>query len=82
MTFELNLEGVQSMEGEWEGVFKGSGCLCTVLLGGNRSPVATGTYITWRIVRLRVETLIPVTVTLLKRTLSESPENLRQNKTG
>lgn len=45
-------------------------------------PVATGPYRTWRIVRLRVDTLIPVTVTLFKRTLSKSPENVRQNKTA
>lgn len=38
MAFELKLEGVRSMQEEWEGVFKGSGCLCTVLLGGDRSP--------------------------------------------
>lgn len=82
MAFKLKLEGVRSMEGEWEGVFKEVDVCAQSYWEVTEVPVATGPYRTWRIVRLRVETLIPVTVTLCKRTLSESPENVRQNKTA
>lgn len=39
MAFELNLEGVWSVEGEWEEVFRGSECYVgTVLLEDDRGP--------------------------------------------
>lgn len=54
MAFELNLEGVWSVEGEWEEVFRGSECYEGRFYWKMiEVPVATGPYRTWRKVRVQ-----------------------------